>query len=194
MQAKGENTQAPWPATLADVAAGFDHLAKLPAVDCTRVIAIGHSAGAHLAAWAACRPALPTTSPLRGLQPVVPLGVGLVSGVLCLDRPEDFEQPDQVRRLLGGNSAERQSRRAQSCPHALAPGMRLSGFCLHGLSDPVVSSRQAETFAQAAGDGITLHLLKDATHFSMLPGDDMKAAHWCSLTSAISDLLASGPA
>jgi acetyl esterase/lipase len=194
MQATGENTQAPWPATLADVAAGFDHLATLSSVDCKRVIAIGHSAGAHLAAWAACRTALPPANPLRGLQPVVPEGVGLVAGVLCLDQPEDLEQPDQVRRLLGGTPAECQSRRVQSCPHALAPGLRLSGFCLHGLSDPVVSSRQAKTFVQAAGDGIDLHLLKDATHFSMLPGDDMKEAHWCSLTGAISGLLASGPA
>ena len=50
-----------WPATLADVAAGIDLLAELAAERSRprRVVAIGHSAGGHLATWAAGRPALP---------------------------------------------------------------------------------------------------------------------------------------
>ncbi len=43
-----------WPATFADVAAGIDLLADLD-VDTCAVVAIGHSAGGHLAAWAAGR-------------------------------------------------------------------------------------------------------------------------------------------
>ena len=41
-----------WPATFEDVAAGIDLLAGLP-VDTSTVVAIGHSAGGQLAAWAA---------------------------------------------------------------------------------------------------------------------------------------------
>jgi acetyl esterase/lipase len=43
-----------FPATVDDVSAGIDHLAEL-GVDTARVIAVGHSAGGHLAAWAATR-------------------------------------------------------------------------------------------------------------------------------------------
>src|SRR4051794_41454073 len=42
------------PATLEDVGAAIDALAGLP-VDRSRVVTIGHSAGGHLAAWAATR-------------------------------------------------------------------------------------------------------------------------------------------
>ncbi|MDP9118363.1 MAG: alpha/beta hydrolase, partial [Actinomycetota bacterium] len=51
-----------WPNTLADVAAGIDHLATL-GVDTSRVVAVGHSAGGQLAAWAAGRARLPGGAP-----------------------------------------------------------------------------------------------------------------------------------
>src|SRR4051794_41792623 len=43
------------PFTLDDVGAAIDHLDQLDGVDLSRVVAIGHSAGGHLAAWAATR-------------------------------------------------------------------------------------------------------------------------------------------
>ena len=55
-----------WPGTFLDVAAAVDHLGAIddPPLDLSRVIAIGHSAGGHLALWAAGRPSLP-----RGVHP-----------------------------------------------------------------------------------------------------------------------------
>ena len=49
-----------FPRTLDDVAAAVDHLTEVPAhrpgaLDLSRVVAIGHSAGGHLAAWLATR-------------------------------------------------------------------------------------------------------------------------------------------
>ena len=65
-----------WPGTFEDVGAGIDLLATLP-VDTSRVIAVGHSAGGHLAAWAAgresCRRAL-LARPRAGSQ-AQPAGV-----------------------------------------------------------------------------------------------------------------------
>ena len=43
------------PQTLDDVAAGIDALADADGVDTSRVITLGHSAGGHLATWAASR-------------------------------------------------------------------------------------------------------------------------------------------
>ena len=51
--------QAAWTATMDDIAAGIGHLADLCTggidVDLDRVIVVGHSAGGHLALWAAGR-------------------------------------------------------------------------------------------------------------------------------------------
>src|SRR5258705_9819055 len=59
---------AGYPGTFQDVATAVDRLrAEAPKhdLDLKRVIAIGHSAGGHLALWAASRGRLPAASPLR---------------------------------------------------------------------------------------------------------------------------------
>ena len=51
-----------WPNTLLDVASAVDHSRELAAqhpLDLKRVVVIGHSAGGHLAQWAAARHRLP---------------------------------------------------------------------------------------------------------------------------------------
>jgi acetyl esterase/lipase len=58
-----------YPGTLVDASTAIDYLATLGDVDTERVVAIGHSAGGHLAAWAAGRSKLVVGSP--GAGPVV---------------------------------------------------------------------------------------------------------------------------
>ncbi|MEO7556866.1 MAG: alpha/beta hydrolase, partial [Acidimicrobiales bacterium] len=58
-----------WPGTFDDVAAAVDALAGEQAVDAGRVVTCGHSAGGHLALWAAGRARLPSGSP--GADPKV---------------------------------------------------------------------------------------------------------------------------
>src|SRR5579859_5548688 len=74
-----------WPATFGDVAAGIDLLATLP-VDTSRVVAVGHSAGGHLATWAAGRAKLPPGMPgapgTAGRAFVAVTGVVSQAGVL----------------------------------------------------------------------------------------------------------------
>ena len=60
----GWRSRGGWPATFEDVAAGIDHLGRVDApLDLARVVAIGHSAGGHLALWAAARRGLPAGAP-----------------------------------------------------------------------------------------------------------------------------------
>lgn len=73
-----------WPGTFLDVAAAIDALDGLdPALDLRRVVLLGHSAGGHLATWAAHRGALPPEAP--GARPeVTPIGLVTLAGALDL--------------------------------------------------------------------------------------------------------------
>ena len=80
------------PETLEDVSAAIDFLAELP-VDTSRVVTIGHSAGGHLAAWAATRenPRVAVT------------GVVSQAGVLDLERAAELNLSNGVvNRFLQG--------------------------------------------------------------------------------------------
>ncbi len=68
-----------WPGTLADVATAVDHLAELAVdhpLDLDRVAIVGHSAGGHLALWAAGRAGIPDGEPGAGPEVVPALAVG----------------------------------------------------------------------------------------------------------------------
>jgi acetyl esterase/lipase len=141
------------PATLDDVAAAIDHLADLgPAdgVDLSRVVTIGHSAGGHLAAWAALRP-----------RPRV-RATGMVSqaGVLDLARARELRLSDGVvDRFLGGRPL------APASPIELLP-LGVPALLTHGDQDDIVPLEVSERFAQASG--ATLHVERGAGHFEHL--------------------------
>jgi acetyl esterase/lipase len=67
-----------WPGTFEDVAAGVDKLAQVAAehhLDMSRVVIVGHSAGAHLALWAASRPRLPAPWSKVAVRPVAVVAI-----------------------------------------------------------------------------------------------------------------------
>ncbi len=158
-----------WPATFDDVTAGIDHLAELRApLDMGRVVAIGHSAGGHLAAWAAARAAL-------NAMPRVPL-TGAVSqaGVVDLERAWELRlSRGVVRRFLGGTPDEVPERYAQASPiRRLPAGVPL--LAVHGVLDedvPVAMSREFAEAARAAGDDCSLAVVEDEGHFEHLQPD-----------------------
>src|SRR4029434_10633001 len=62
-----------WPGTFEDVAVDTEHLreiAKTYPLDLNQVIAVGHSAGGHLALWLAARKLLPKDSPAYSHDPL----------------------------------------------------------------------------------------------------------------------------
>jgi acetyl esterase/lipase len=146
-----------WPNTLDDVAAAIDHLAELD-VDTSSVTVIGHSAGGHLAVWAASRCTLPDGVPggsprvqvtaaisqgaVLDLQAAVAAGVG---GTATID-------------LLGGTPADVPERYAVADPMALLPSS-VPVLCLHSREDVQVPFAQSEAYvtaAQACGSDVTL--------------------------------------
>lgn len=156
-----------WPATFEDVAAGIDHLAELTApLDRSRVVAIGHSAGGHLAAWAATREAarVPVT------------GVVSQAGVVDLRLAWELRlSGGVVEQLLHG---DRELLPLASPAERLPLGVPV--LLTHGGRDEIVPPIISERFlaaAREAGDACELQLEPDEDHFGHIdPGNRLWTA------------------
>ncbi len=137
-----------WPGTFEDVAAGIDLLAELP-VDTSRVVAVGHSAGGHLAAWAAGRGGLPAGAP--GARPQVALtGVISQAGVLALaDCARERVGNTAALDLMGGAPDELPGRYRLGDPIAAVP-VAATVLCLHSRADDEVPFSYSERYVAAA--------------------------------------------
>lgn len=160
-----------WPRTHEDVAAAVDFLPRLAgrspvALDLSRVVVAGVSAGGNLTAWLASRPVLPDGAPGAGpgFRPAafVPMA-GVFDLALAHGRDDRF-----VRGLLGGTPEQRPERyRLASPARNVDPGMRIT--VLHGRNDRVVDVAEAEVYADrigAMGGRVDLRILDDADHAS----------------------------
>ncbi|MPY65015.1 alpha/beta hydrolase family protein [Streptomyces spongiae] len=164
-----------WPETFDDVAAAFDALPALvrdtlPQADPRRMVITGHSAGGHLALWAAARHVLPADAPWRPDRPE------LLRGVVALAPIADFEVAEKlevcggaVTELLGGKDTFA-DRRAYADPALLLP-TGIATTVVQGRTDIVVPEAVAESYADAAakaGEMIGLTLLEDVGHFPLI--------------------------
>jgi acetyl esterase/lipase len=156
----GRDEHGGWPATFADVAAAIDQLAEVPApLDLQRVTFYGHSAGGHLALWAAGRGALPDGAP--GARPrVEPVAAISTAGVndlaaTCREAPGGV-----VGALMGGGPDELADRYAIADPMALIP-LPVPVLLVHGTDDRTVSVRRSRNYAAAAAAaGATVELVE----------------------------------
>ncbi|MET9501662.1 alpha/beta hydrolase [Streptomyces sp. NPDC006622] len=164
-----------WPETFDDVAAALDALPvlvreALPQADARRTVLTGHSAGGHLALWAAARHLLPAGAPWRVDGPP-PL-----RGVVALAPIADFEVAQKLdvcggaaRQLLGGQ-AHFDERRPYADPVLLLP-TGIATTLVQGRTDLVVPEAVAESYADAAakaGEVVGLTLLEDVGHFPLI--------------------------
>jgi acetyl esterase/lipase len=138
-----------WPETFDDVADGIDALAKVDGLDNVNTIALGHSAGGHLAVWAAGRPKLAGT---KWASPAVSLTAAISqAGVLDLvaARKEDLGA-GAVQALMGGTVDDRYK---DADPTSQIP-LDVRVRCIHGKSDDTVPLSQSIGYvdrARAAG-------------------------------------------
>jgi pimeloyl-ACP methyl ester carboxylesterase len=145
------------PETLDDVSAAIDLLAELD-VDRSRVVTIGHSAGGHLAAWAATR-----TDPRVAVTAVVSQ-----AGVLDVRRAWELGLSDGVaREFLRGDI---ENAKLASPIERLPLGV--PALLTHGGRDENVPLEISQRFAEAAG--ATLVVEPDEGHFGHLdPGNPL---------------------
>ncbi|MEU3508503.1 alpha/beta hydrolase [Streptomyces longwoodensis] len=164
-----------WPETFDDVAAALDALPALvrellPQGDPRRTVLVGHSAGGHLALWAAARHLLPADAPWRTARPA-PL-----RGVVALAPIADLAVADKLdvcggatRQLLGADDLFEQ-RRPYADPALLLP-TGIATTLVQGRADRVVPQAVAEAYADAAakaGEVVGLTLLADVGHFPLI--------------------------
>jgi acetyl esterase/lipase len=159
-----------WPRTVEDVAAALDALPGLDdsgRLDLGDVTVVGHSAGGHLAAWAAGRALLPPGGPGAGPRVRITAAV-LQAGVLDLARADEQGLGrGAVREFLGGPPGPEVLSLAD--PVRLLP-TGAAVLCVHGTGDDVVPPEQSERYAQAAGraGGRVEVRLVDGDHMALI--------------------------
>ncbi|MGV9588522.1 alpha/beta hydrolase [Streptomyces tendae] len=175
LDGSGEPVAGRWPDTFDDVAAALDALPELvrqhlPRADARRTVLTGHSAGGHLALWAAARHLLPADAPWRTDRPA-PL-----RGVVALAPIADFEVADKLdvcggaaRQLLGDGELFA-ARRPYADPALLLP-TGIATTLVQGRADVDVPQAVAEAYADAAakaGEVVGVTLLEDVGHYPLI--------------------------
>jgi acetyl esterase/lipase len=186
------DTGGGWPGTLQDVAHAADYLATLApmhALDLTRIIAVGHSAGGQLALWLAARSRLPKKSPLTVSATPLPL-----AGVVSLAGASDLNLvwhlnlgQGAAAELLGDSPDKVPERYAIASPAKLLP-LNIPQVLLHGKRDnlvPLAISQQYAQKAARAGDRVRLIELPGADHFALI---DPTSAAWAIAIKEIQQL------
>ena len=181
-----------WPGTLDDAALLADTVPGIVAaafpdrVGHDRTCLVGHSAGGHLAVWAASRHRLSPSSPWHRAAPP-PFAVVSLAGVLDLELSDRLGLGAHAARgLLGGAPEQYPGRYAEASPVRLLPtGVRT--VLVHGTEDlevPVEVSRRYAAAARAGGDAVTVHELPGVEHFAVI---EPSSAAWPTVLRAVDE-------
>jgi len=184
-----------WPNTYLDVGRAVDHvraLANEHRLDLSRVVIVGHSAGGHLAMWAAARSRVPRSSALFMANPLAVRGVVDLAGPLDLTTNiEGYEglcRDRVITNLLGGMPAAVPQRYAEASPMKLLP-LGVPQVVVLGEHEDYVPLPFARAYVEAAeraGDRARLLLIPGVGHFEIA---SPRAAIWPQVESAIRSLI-----
>jgi acetyl esterase/lipase len=176
-----------WPGTFEDIARSakvIREFAPEHGLRLDRVIAMGHSAGGHLALWLAARRNLAASSNFYNNHALPLHGVVALAGIANLLAYEKVgnDCSASLPGLLGGTSAEVPERWAQADPMQLLPfGIPIK--LIHGSRDSVVPLAQGRDMAKASGG--ELIVVEGAGHFDMV---SPHADAWHIIRQAVRDI------
>ncbi len=169
-----------FPETFDDIAAGIDRLADL-GVDLTRVVTLGHSAGGHLATWAAARGRFERWSPAR----VRVTSVISQAGVVDLTAAFQDDLGTGAAAALMGDGADHPS-------YDLADPMRqlpldVPVWCVHARDDDTVPFAQSATYVdRARAAGAVAELVEvPGGHFGVIEPD---SPAWAAIEGILDEL------
>lgn len=162
-----------YPGTYLDVSAAADALrsnAPRYKLDLSRLTAVGHSAGGHLALWLAARPRLAQASPLRPASPIAIRTVISLGGLPDLERaarpPVSGCGAGVIPRISGGKYED------TSVPRLAPLGVRQ--VLVNGLQDRIIPVAYATEYAAAMrsrGDRVTVRMVDRTGHVELIAPD-----------------------
>jgi acetyl esterase/lipase len=167
-----------YPGSFEDIATSVDWLRKL--ADANRlnlgnVIAVGHSAGGHLALWAAARRRLPKASSLYRDNPLPIKAVVSLAGIGDLaayraEGPPACGGPRVIDFLDGVPSRGPWDVFTDTSPAEMLP-LSVPQAIISGALDPIVPAAFGRAYAakaKAAGDSVQEMTIPDASHFELI--------------------------
>ena len=177
-----------WPGTFLDVGMGVDYartIAPQYNLDLERVIVMGHSAGGHLALWAAGRHTIGEGDPLYTRDPLRPKAAISLAGVSDLKRGWELKlSGGVVYDLMGGAPEEEPERYRAASPIEMLP-LDTRQILIHGTEDdaaPYSLSYDYKAAATAAGDSAELITLRGTGHFELI---DPQMREWGEVLEAV---------
>ncbi|MDV9179020.1 prolyl oligopeptidase family serine peptidase, partial [Streptomyces sp. W16] len=142
----------------------------LPQDDPRRTVITGHSAGGHLALWAAARHVLPKDAPWRTDAPAALRGVVALAPIADFTVAEKLAVCEGAAGQLLGGEAKFAERLPYADPTLLLP-TGIATTLVQGRADVDVPQAVAESYADAAaksGEVVGLTLLEDVGHFPLI--------------------------
>jgi len=169
-----------YPGTFIDVAAAADLLVRDGAkygLKTDRIVAVGHSAGGHLALWLADRPALPGGSALRGAKPARIHAVISQGGLPDLRFSSNATGhgcgTDAPKAMAGSPSAARPDIYADTSPIEMAMGAARQ-IQVNATRDPIAPPSYAAAYEdalRARGASVRTVTVADEGHVELIaPG------------------------
>jgi acetyl esterase/lipase len=184
-----------WPATFEDVAAGIDKLGERARdynIDLDQVAFVGHSAGGHLALWAAAREHFPPGA--VGADPdVVPRSVVALAPVTDLVAAAEQDLGDgAVQALMGGTPDEVPLSYLAGSPSALPAGSARH-LLVHAPGDDIVPIEQSTAFVERLrAENLPVEMMEvPGDHFTLIDPD---GDTWLAVRERLDDLLRPGAA
>ncbi len=181
-----DRTGGGYPGTFADAAAAADALrthAGKHRLELSPLVAVGHSAGGHLALWLAARrsaaarapgPLIPRRSPLVAADPlpidvVISLG-GLPDLELAATPPGSGCGTEVIEKLVGPPTLSSRNVYADTSVPRLAP-LGVRQVLVNGLQDRIIPTFYAEDYARkmrVAGDTVEVRMIDRTGHVELI--------------------------
>lgn len=185
-----------YPGTFQDAATATDALranAGRFGLDTRRIVAVGHSAGGHLALWLAGRGKLRKDSPLYAGKPlkiarVISLG-GLPDLEATAASPDNGCGTDVVAQLTGMPTTARPDVYRDTSVPRLLP-LKVAQDLVNGREDRIIPLRLATDYerqARKAGDKITLTIVPATGHVELIAPESAVWAKTQALIAAAFD-------